>query len=53
MGIGEPETAHGEFIDVGSLDQAAIAAVDVGVTDSQVVGEDEDDVGALDGVENS
>ena len=50
MGIGEFETALGELVDVGSLDQAAIAAVDVGVADSKIVGEDEDDVGAFSGV---
>jgi|TARA_B110000495_G_C23038642_1_gene621493 hypothetical protein len=34
MGVGEPETALGQFVNVGRLNQATIATVDVRVADS-------------------
>ena len=44
MEIGEADSFGGELVDVGSCDFLCAVAADVGV--AEVIGEDEDDVGA-------
>ena len=45
MRIGKTQATGSQCIDVGCLDQAPLATVATDVTDSQVVGQDEDDIG--------
>jgi hypothetical protein len=43
--IGESDALRRKRIDIRGFDETTISSVDIHVADSQVVGEDEDDVG--------
>jgi hypothetical protein len=45
MGVGEAQAALGQGIKVRSVDQATLATVAIDVPDTEIVGEDKDNVG--------